>query len=115
MTIKTEQPETTDSAKEAVALLSEENFGAENVIRFKTSDHFSALRAREHALLNANELKTIYALLAYVSYNQHVRQDVVRHAVEKKFKVSDVNYLEQKDYDEVVRFLVDLRLDELKD
>lgn len=115
MTIKTEHPEAAERAQEAVALLSEENLDSENVILFKTSDHFSALKAREHKLLNHNELKTIYALLAYVSYNQHVRQDVVRHAIEKRFKVSDVNYLQQKDYDEVIRFLVDLRLDELKD
>lgn len=115
MTIKTEQSEPANKPEGVMSLLTEDALRSDNVILFKTSDHFSGLRSREHQMLNQNELKTIYALLAYVAYNQHVKQDVVRHAVEKKFGVSDVDYLQQKDYEEVVRFLVDLRLDELKD
>jgi len=112
MTTELEQAKTETETQGAMSLFSGQTPDSDNVILFKTSDHFSAIKAREHKLLNHNELKTIYALLSYVSYNQHVRQDVVRHAVEKKFGVADVDYLQQKDYDDVVRFLVDLRLDE---
>ncbi|MDD3288775.1 MAG: hypothetical protein PHX43_07230 [Alphaproteobacteria bacterium] len=83
-------------------------------IMFKTSGHVADyVECRELKPLNENEMKSVYALLAYVAYNHNIKQDVVQHIVETKFGVASVDKLKQKDYEEVIRFLVDLRLDEL--
>jgi len=73
-----------------------------------TSD-FCNLRAEEP--LNENELKSVSALLAYTAHTQHADEKTVRAIVETKFGVKDVTALPQKNYDEVIRFLVDLQLD----
>jgi len=65
--------------------------------------------------LNENELKSVYALLAYVAHNENIQQETVQSLVEASFGVNHVTKLPQKDYDDVIRFLVDLRIDELKD
>ncbi len=64
--------------------------------------------------LNELELNSIYALLAYVADNQNVAQDTVQHIVTAQFGVNDVTKLRENDYDFAIRFLVDLRLDEMR-
>jgi hypothetical protein len=64
--------------------------------------------------LNDGELKSVYALLAYVSHNENIRQETVQAIVEASFGVNHVARIQQKDYDEVIRFLVDLNVDEIK-
>lgn len=64
--------------------------------------------------LRLNELQSIYALLAWVANEQKAAIDTVREITETQFMVDDVKKLKQKDYDEVIKFLVDLRIDELK-
>jgi hypothetical protein len=68
--------------------------------------------SEDTAVLNDNELRSIYALLAYVSYNQDVPQDRVQAIVEAKFGVKQVTQLSQKSYDDVVCFLVNLCFDD---
>ncbi len=64
--------------------------------------------------LRHNELKSIYALFAWVANEQGAAEETVQCIIETRFGVSDVTNLQQKDYDEVIKFLVDLRIDELQ-
>jgi hypothetical protein len=72
--------------------------------------HSSELQA-----LNSRELQSIYSLLGYIAHNENVYQDQVENIVGDKFAVDQVAALKKKDYEEVIRFLVDLRIDELGD
>ena len=74
------------------------------------------LRAQTYGLrpLEAIELRSIYALFAWVANEQHAAEETVQGMTEARFGVSDITRLRQKDYDDVIKFLVDLRLDELK-
>lgn len=63
--------------------------------------------------LQKNELNSVKALLAYVAYNQQVEEERVRAITCARFDVPEVTTLPRKSFDEVVRFLVDLRLDQL--
>jgi len=87
---------------------------AQNAILLKASSHvIGRITCREMSPLNANELKSVNALLAYVAYNQQVEQETVQAVVEARFGVDQVEKLPQKDYEEVIRFLVDLSMDEI--
>jgi len=72
------------------------------------------VQGRKVSTLNENELKSVYALLAYVSHNENTRQETVQAIVEANFGVNHISRLQQKDYEEVIRFLVDLRIDEMR-
>ena len=61
---------------------------------------------------NGYELQAIENLVAWVAEEQDTAPEAVRSVVEASFHVNDVAALYRKDYDEVVRFLVNLRLDE---
>ncbi len=61
--------------------------------------------------LNAYELRVVYGLLAWIAYEQNVRQDVVQMVLEAEFGVEHPTQLRQTDYDAVVRYLTTLRLD----
>jgi hypothetical protein len=63
--------------------------------------------------INERELTSIYALLAYVAYNQNVRQETIQMIVEAEFGVDNVAKIQRKDYMRAIEFLVDLKLDEL--
>jgi len=65
-------------------------------------------------LLKDNELKSIYALFAWVANEQGAAEETVQMMTEVRFGVNDVTSLPQKDYDEVIKFLVDLRIDEMQ-
>ncbi|MNC96375.1 hypothetical protein D3C83_137330 [compost metagenome] len=49
-----------------------------------------------------------------MSHNENIQQETVQAIVEAHFHVNHVTKIQQKDYDEVIRFLVDLRIDELR-
>ena len=68
-------------------------------------------RPVEAGALNNLELQTIYGLLAWVEYEQEVRQDVAQMLLEAEFGVSHVSLLRQADYEAIVRYLIDLRID----
>lgn len=63
--------------------------------------------------INERELTSIYALLAYVAYNQNVRQETVQMIVEAQFGVDHVAKLYRHDYMRAIEFLVDMKLDEI--
>lgn len=85
---------------------------ANNVVPFKASRQVGGRVAwPEVSTLNANELKSIYALLAYVSYQQQVQQQTVAAILGTRFGVEEVTQLQTKDYEEVIRFLVDLNVE----
>lgn len=63
--------------------------------------------------INERELHSIYALLAYVAYNQNVRQETVQMIVEAQFNVDHVAKLRRDDYMRAIEFLVDLKMDEV--
>ncbi len=63
--------------------------------------------------LNRLELRSVAALIAYVAHTQKTGEENVRHVLASAFNVTDVTALLAAQYDEVVRFLVDLRLNEI--
>ena len=63
--------------------------------------------------INDRELTSIYALLAYVAYNQNVRQDTVQMIVEAEFGVDHIAKLRRNDYMRAIEFLVDMKMDEI--
>ncbi|MGE0109829.1 MAG: hypothetical protein AB7S81_08755 [Bdellovibrionales bacterium] len=74
------------------------------------TNHMS-VSAVEH--INERELTSIYALLAYVSYNQNVQQETVQMILETEMEVDHVAKIRRKDYMRAVEFLVDVRMDEI--
>lgn len=63
--------------------------------------------------INERELTSVYALLAYVAYNQNVRQETVQMIVEAEFGVDDVSKIRRNDYMTAIEFMVDLKMDEI--
>lgn len=63
--------------------------------------------------INERELHSIYALLAYVSYNQNVQQETVQMIIEAEFGVDNVAKIRRADYMRAIEFLVDLKMDEI--
>jgi hypothetical protein len=78
--------------------------------RVSTRAHSAALQT-----LNERELQSIYNLSAWVAAKQDTARDTVQRITAVRFGVEDVTALPRKDYDEVIPFLVDLRIDELRD
>jgi len=63
-------------------------------------------------LLNGYELQAIEYLVAWVAEEQDTAPETVRSVTGARFGTGDVAGLRREDYDEVIRFLVGLRLDE---
>jgi hypothetical protein len=72
-------------------------------------------RVRSPAIepLNAYELQAIQTLFTWVAVEQDRAEETVQGITAAHFGADDVRDLPRKDYDEVIRFLVDLRIDEL--
>lgn len=70
-------------------------------------------RAKQVERVSDKELTSIYALLAYVAYNQNVRQDTVQMILEAQFGVDHVAKLRRHDYMHAIEFLVDMRMEEI--
>jgi len=64
--------------------------------------------------INEHELTSVYALLAYVAHNQNVSQDLVQMILEAEFSVDHASKIRRNDYQRAIEFLVDLRVDEIK-
>jgi hypothetical protein len=63
--------------------------------------------------LNKYELGAIRSLFDWVAMEQDTTPDAVRDITEAQFETEDVGALPRKSYDDVIRFLVNLRIDEL--
>jgi DNA-binding XRE family transcriptional regulator len=74
-----------------------------------------AARARSPGLelLNVYELQVIENLFTWVSAEQEVAPEAVRSLTEASFATHDVAAIHREDYEKVIQFLVDLRLDEI--
>jgi hypothetical protein len=64
--------------------------------------------------MNERELGAIFSLFAWVASEQDTAPETVRAMTETHFETGDVTGMASKDYDEVIRFLMDLRIDELR-
>ncbi|MDR3614069.1 MAG: hypothetical protein P4L53_10895 [Candidatus Obscuribacterales bacterium] len=67
----------------------------------------AALRADE-PVLNKLERVSVNALITYAAYDTGVSEDVVRAIVETRFNVDDISKIQGCDYEDVIRYLVDL-------
>ena len=123
MTTKTDDKlrEEIEEAIENILGELEDNVAADQLTLFEPNRGISAsthatsrIQSRDLLPLNDSELKSVYALLAYVSHNENIQQETVQAIVEARFHVNHITKIQQKDYDEVIRFLVDLRIDELR-
>jgi len=61
------------------------------------------------ATVTRNEITSIKALTAYVAYNKSVPEEVVTAYLHAEFNVPTIDKLRREDYEDVVKFLVDLR------
>ena len=64
-------------------------------------------------LVNRYELQAIENLVAWVAEEQDAAPETVRSITEARFGTRCAAAIERKDYDEAIRFLVSLRLDEI--
>jgi len=83
-------------------------------IRLRASHHFIGVQSPALDVMNQYEMTSIRALLAWAANEQKAPPETIQAVTEVHFGVDDVAQLPRKDYDEVIRFLIDLRLDELK-
>lgn len=61
--------------------------------------------------LNALELTSIKALLAYTAHDRKVSEDLVREILSTRYGIDDVEKLPAHAYDDAIRFLVDIQVD----
>jgi hypothetical protein len=64
--------------------------------------------------LNGYELQAIENLFAWVAKEQNAAPETVRSMTAASFGAHDVGAIPRRDYDEVIRFLLDLRLDDMR-
>lgn len=64
--------------------------------------------------LQEHELRSIYTLFAWVANEQHAAEETVQSMTEARFGIDNVAQLKKADYDDVIKFLIDLRIDEMK-
>lgn len=84
-------------------------------VRARASRHVTD-RARGWSLdpINKYEQASVRALLAWAANEQKAPQETVKAVTEVRFGVDDVTQIQRKDYEEVIKFLIDLRIDEMK-
>lgn len=73
----------------------------------------SGLRALREAMqkpLNTIEKMAVTSVVAYVAYTNHVTEDTVQRILYSSFGVHDIGALPATRYDEIMRFLIDMKL-----
>jgi hypothetical protein len=78
------------------------------------ADREAAIQSPALQTVNERELQAIENLFAWVAAEQDTAPETVRSITEARFGTTDVTALPRKDYDEVIRFLVDLRIDDMR-
>jgi hypothetical protein len=71
------------------------------------------IQSAEQQKLNKYELGAIQSLFLWVAMEQDTTPEIVRLVTQSRFEASDIAALPRKSYDDVIRFLVNLRIDEL--
>lgn len=78
--------------------------------------NLSALTAairKNNVSLNQIELKAITAMVAYVAYVQKVSEETVCSVLSTAFSVDEVKALPSTLYDDAIRFLMNIRINEV--
>jgi hypothetical protein len=60
-------------------------------------------------LVNEYELQSVRALIAWAAQESELSEDTVREIVKAKFDADEITKLRRRDYDNAIRFLVDLQ------
>lgn len=76
--------------------------------------YFKARLINTTGLMNKREMVSIKALTAYVAHNQNVCEETVRAVLAAQFNVPTIDQLRRDDYEQVVRFLVDVQIEMLR-
>jgi len=64
--------------------------------------------------ISAQELLSVYALMAHIAHNQGVRQELIQIMVEAEFSVEHVSNIPQREFQDVMNFLMDLRMEDTR-
>lgn len=62
----------------------------------------------QEAPVNSRELFSLQALIAYMAYQKGVQEELVQSLVEMRFKVKNIEEIASRNFEEAVRYLVDL-------
>jgi hypothetical protein len=111
MTRKTKAPPANDDATVTDRTAEQTEDHRDTLFRDLCAQMAGSMTARAQQPLNEKEMLSIYALLAYTAHTQNVSQQLVQMMVEAEFGVNHVTKIMHRDYDNAVRFLVDLRVD----
>lgn len=105
-----------DILEETIDLLQKNAKAAPNALSRARATRHVTDRAQVRSLdyMNEYEQTSIRALLAWAANEQKAPPETVKAVTEVHFNVNDVKDLQRKDYEEVIKFLIDLRIDELK-
>ena len=68
------------------------------------------LNSSEDLVINALELTSINALVAYKAYEKKTSEEVVRHVFSDHFGINSLDKLPKDSFDRAIRFLVDVQL-----
>lgn len=63
--------------------------------------------------LNRLEAESVATLIAYTAHSEEISESVVRDMVASRFYADDISKIHSRDYDSVVRYLVDFRPKEI--
>lgn len=75
-----------------------------------TSNNPTYYDNEQSGVLNHTELKAIAALVAYVASTQGVSEEWVRSVLAAFFGVYDIKTIFSEDYDDAIRFLIELSI-----
>jgi hypothetical protein len=62
-------------------------------------------------LINEYELQSVRALIMWAAEENKISEDTVREIIKTKFDADEITKLRRRDYDDAIRFLVDLQLE----
>ncbi len=82
--------------------------------RLRASQHLMGVHSSSLDVMNQYEMTSIRALLAWAANEQKAPTETIQAVTEVRFGVDNVAQLPRREYDDVIRFLIDLRLDEMK-
>lgn len=90
-----------------------------NVIKFKprkkkaAQNRFNLNSEILNQPISENEVKSISTLIAWIANKQNVSLDLVRSLFENEFGLKDFGTLRLMDYENAIKFLVDMRINRM--
>ena len=83
--------------------------------RTKASHHVSSIVLSQNlTTLDEPELQSLYALFSWVANQQNAAEETVKSMTEAYLAINDITDTPRDSYDAAIRFLVDLRINDLK-